>query len=75
MRLEDLPPKMREQALAALGEPERKKKNRKGATRVATDGWCFACREPFTSTSAWEKHSDATGHRRFELIALPEVKA
>lgn len=69
MRLEDLPPKMREQAMAALGEPERPKKNRKGATRVATDGWCATCREHFTSTAVWEKHCDANpGHSRFELI-------
>lgn len=69
MRLEDLPPAMREQAMAALGETPRPKKNRKGATRVATDGWCATCREHFTSTAVWEKHCDANpGHSRFELI-------
>lgn len=73
VRLEDLPPAMREKAMAALDKPAPTKKRGKGnrATGVATSGWCVACREHFTSTAAWERHSDETGHRRFELLADP----
>lgn len=70
MRLEDLPPKMRQQALAQMGEtPKKPRTTRTGAGKTGTDGWCATCREHFTSTSAWEKHCDANpGHSRFELI-------
>lgn len=72
MRLEDLPPKMREQALAALGEQPRKRSTRAGAGRTGTDGVCWDCGERFTSTTRWEAHSDEHGHHRFELIDKPK---
>ena len=70
MKITDLPPKLREQVEAQIAanaatNPRRSKGNR--ATGVATDGWCFDCRVHFDSTGKWQKHSDATGHRRFEL--------
>ena len=72
IRLEDLPPQMREQVLAKAGEPTTRKKDRTGAGRTATEGWCWTCGEEFVSTTAWERHSDENpGHRRFELVAKP----
>lgn len=65
MKLEDLPPAMQRQALAQMGE--KPKRSRAGDSRVATDGTCVGCGERFTSTAKWERHSDATGHHRFEL--------
>lgn len=74
MRLEDLPPRMREQALAQLGEQPKARTTRRGAGATTTDGVCWACGERFTSTRKWEAHSDLTGHRRFELVATREVQ-
>jgi hypothetical protein len=76
MRLEDLPESMQRQVREKAGIREPRKKDRTGAGRTTTDGVCWGCGERFTSTTAWEKHSDATGHRRFELVAdLKEVVA
>lgn len=68
VRLEDLPPKLRAQVEQKLGEQPKAKKGRRGASRVATDGVCWACGVRFMSSAKWERHSDETGHRRFELV-------
>lgn len=77
LRLDQLPPKLREQVLGKLDENDparRPKRSRAGDSRNATDGWC-QCGEHFTSVSAWERHSSehGRGHRRFELIQPPAV--
>lgn len=72
VRIEDLPPAMQAQVREKLGEPERRKRDRRNAALTRTDGWCWACGEHFTSTTKWERHSDETGHGRFELIQQPE---
>lgn len=70
MRFEDLPPALQTQVRAKAGMPEPRKKDRTGAGRTATDGHCWTCGERFTSTTAFERHSDTNpGHGRFELIA------
>ena len=71
MRFEDLPPAMQAQVREKAGLSEPVKRDRTGAGRTGTDGVCWGCGERFTSTTAWERHSDAFGHRRFELIAEP----
>ena len=73
LRLEDLPPAMRAQAIAA-GAPSKRARNNAGKGATRTDGRC-QCGEHFTSSLLWERHSDETGHRRFELLQeapLPE---
>jgi hypothetical protein len=67
VRLDDLPPAMRVQVEAKLGEQPKRRTKGNRATGVATDGWCFECRTHWTSCAAWERHSVAEGHRRFEL--------
>lgn len=70
MRLEDLPPAMQQQVREKAGLREPRKKDRRGDSKTATDGICWTCGERFTSTTAFEKHSDSNpGHHRFELIA------
>lgn len=72
LRLGDLPANLRSQIEAQAGTP-RRKRNRTGAGATRTDGRC-ECGEPFTSTTAWERHSDTegVGHRRFLLIITQE---
>ena len=70
VRLEDLPPKLREQALQQMNRTLPAPKDRKGANRTTTDGVCWECGERFTSVTKWERHTAANpGHRRLELIA------
>ena len=73
VRLEDLPPAMRRHAEAALDV--KPKRSPAGDSRVATDGVCWPCGERYSSVAAWEKHSAATGHRRFELVQTREVES
>lgn len=72
VRLEDLSPAMQAQVRAKLGEPVPRKSKGNRASGVATNGRC-QCGERFTSTRKWEKHSDASGHRRFDLIVNGEL--
>jgi hypothetical protein len=67
VRFEDLPKSLQDQVSAKLGEKPRRKKDRTGDGRTACDGTCV-CGERFTSTVKWERHSDESGHRRFEVI-------
>lgn len=69
VRLEDLPGPMQAQVREQAGVREPRRKDRRGAERVATDGVCVACGTRWKSVSKWERHSDETGHRRLELIA------
>lgn len=68
VRLDQLPPGVQEQVRSQAGLPTPRRKDRRGAERVTTDGVCWECSERFRSTAKWEAHSDQTGHRRFELI-------
>lgn len=70
IHIEDLPPATAAQVREKAGLREPRKKDRRGATKTATDGICWTCGERFTSTTKFEKHSDSNpGHRRFELLA------
>lgn len=71
VRLSDLPPDVQAQILGSLDTKAKRTKDRRGAERVATNGICWACKQRFTSVTKWERHSDETGHHRFELIAEP----
>lgn len=70
MRLEDLPAALREKVAAELGEVPRKRTTRAGDVLEGVEGSC-ACGEHFEGRGAWrrfERHSDATGHRRFVMV-------
>lgn len=67
----DLPASVR----SKLGLDTPKGKAKKGGGTNVHDGWCHACGERIVGCKAWERHSDETGHRRFQCWpSLPLVE-
>lgn len=70
IRIEDLPPAMRAQALAQLGRQPRRRTTKRQAPGQSK-GVC-SCGTEFPSEKAWERHSDGnpigSGHARFQLL-------
>lgn len=70
VKLSDLPPAVRERALAAAGEPaERKKASRAGTGAGAPCAGSCQCGERFASATRWERHSTGlgAGHRIWSI--------
>jgi hypothetical protein len=59
---------MQAQVRDKLGIQEQRKRDRRAADLVRTKGVCHGCGVPFDNVTKWERHSDETGHRRFDLI-------
>lgn len=76
LRLEDLPPKVREQIQASnpelgklAGKSKSQAKSRKGiSNKVPAPGTCHACGQEFPNPDIWERHVDAVhGGARFDI--------
>lgn len=72
LRLSDLPPALRTQALAAADHAATQKPSRPRKRRALTagvDAHCAACGHHVTSEAAIRRHQADTGHGRYELLA------